>query len=84
MGASALVIGQRVVEPHVRYRGGRHSTRRARVRNWWTPVDLVHFEASTQKLAEQYDTYKPFPDLGRTANRRWRKISRTSRDCRVV
>jgi len=33
------------------------------VRNWWTPADLAHFEASTQKLAEQYDTYKPFPDL---------------------
>src|SRR5262249_60629415 len=33
------------------------------VRNWWTPADLAHFEASTQKLVEQYDAYRPFPDL---------------------
>jgi putative endopeptidase len=34
-----------------------------RVRNWWTPEDLKHFEAATAALAAQYDTYKPFPDL---------------------
>jgi putative endopeptidase len=34
-----------------------------RVRNWWTEADLKHFEESTAKLAAQYDTYKPFPDL---------------------
>jgi endothelin-converting enzyme/putative endopeptidase len=33
------------------------------VRNWWTPEDLEHFAAATKKLAEQYDTYKPFPDV---------------------
>ncbi len=33
------------------------------VRNWWTPEDLAHFELATQKLARQYDAYKPFPDL---------------------
>ncbi len=33
------------------------------VRNWWTPEDLAHFNAATTKLAAQYDTYKPFPDL---------------------
>jgi putative endopeptidase len=31
--------------------------------NWWTPADLAHFNAATAKLAAQYDTYKPFPDL---------------------
>ena len=36
---------------------------KGRVRNWWTPADLQHFEAATAKLAAQYDTYKPFPDL---------------------
>jgi putative endopeptidase len=36
---------------------------KGRVRNWWTPADLAHFEAATAKLAAQYDTYKPFPDL---------------------
>jgi endothelin-converting enzyme/putative endopeptidase len=33
------------------------------VRNWWTPEDHAHFAAATKKLAAQYDTYKPFPDL---------------------
>jgi endothelin-converting enzyme/putative endopeptidase len=33
------------------------------LRNWWTPEDLAHFTAATRKLAAQYDTYKPFPDL---------------------
>ena len=34
-----------------------------RMRDWWTPADFAHFRASTAKLAAQYDTYKPFPDL---------------------
>ncbi len=34
-----------------------------RVRNWWKPADLAHFNAAAAKLAAQYDTYKPFPDL---------------------
>jgi hypothetical protein len=25
--------------------------------------DLAHFNAAAAKLAAQYDTYKPFPDL---------------------
>jgi putative endopeptidase len=36
---------------------------KGRVRNWWTASDLKHFEADTAKLAAEYDTYKPFPDL---------------------
>jgi putative endopeptidase len=34
-----------------------------RLRNWWTPEDLAHFEASGAKLVQQYDAYRPFPDL---------------------
>jgi putative endopeptidase len=34
-----------------------------RLRNWWTPDDLAHFEASGERLVRQYDAYKPFPDL---------------------
>src|SRR5262245_41105927 len=34
-----------------------------RLRNWWTPADLAHFEASGERLVRQYDAYKPFPDL---------------------
>jgi endothelin-converting enzyme/putative endopeptidase len=33
------------------------------LRNWWKPADLEHFNAATKKLAQQYDTYRPFPDL---------------------
>jgi endothelin-converting enzyme/putative endopeptidase len=33
------------------------------LRNWWTPEDLALFGAATKKLAVQYDTYKPFPDI---------------------
>ena len=33
------------------------------MRNWWTPSDFAHFRASTAKLAAQYDSYKPFPDI---------------------
>jgi putative endopeptidase len=33
------------------------------LRNWWTQDDLAHFGAATKKLAVQYDTYKPFPDI---------------------
>jgi endothelin-converting enzyme/putative endopeptidase len=36
---------------------------KGRVRNWWTPADLAHFNASTAALAAQYDAYAPFPDL---------------------
>jgi putative endopeptidase len=34
-----------------------------KVSNWWTPEDYAHFENSGARLAAQYDTYKPFPDL---------------------
>jgi putative endopeptidase len=34
-----------------------------RVRNWWKPADLAHFNAAAARLAAQYDTYKPFPDV---------------------
>jgi endothelin-converting enzyme/putative endopeptidase len=34
-----------------------------RLRNWWRPEDLEHFNAATSKLAAQYDAYKPFTDL---------------------
>ncbi|HEX2817715.1 MAG TPA: M13 family metallopeptidase [Phenylobacterium sp.] len=34
-----------------------------RLRNWWTPSDLAHFQASGHALALQYDTYHPFPDI---------------------
>ena len=34
-----------------------------RLNNWWTPEDLKHFEASTERLVRQFDAYEPFPGL---------------------
>ena len=34
-----------------------------RLKNWWQPDDFAHFRASGARLAAQFNTYKPFPDL---------------------
>jgi predicted metalloendopeptidase len=34
-----------------------------RLRNWWTQDDFAHFEAAGKRLAEQFDRYRPFPDV---------------------
>jgi len=34
-----------------------------KLNNWWKPEDFAHFLEASQKLAKQYDQYKPFPDL---------------------
>jgi putative endopeptidase len=34
-----------------------------RLRNWWTAEDFAHFKASSEQLVQQYDSYRPFPDL---------------------
>jgi len=36
---------------------------KGRLRNWWTPDDLKHFQKSSAALAAQFSTYHPFPDL---------------------
>ena len=33
------------------------------LRNWWTPDDFAQFAVAGDALADQYDGYKPFPDL---------------------
>jgi len=60
-GAIGSVIGHEV--SHTFDTEGSAFDAKGRVRNWWTPADLAHFEAATAKLAAQYDSYKPFPDL---------------------
>jgi endothelin-converting enzyme/putative endopeptidase len=60
-GAIGTVIGHEI--SHTFDSEGAAFDSKGRVRNWWTPADLKHFEESTAKLAAQYDTYKPFPDL---------------------
>jgi len=34
-----------------------------RLQNWWTKEDFAHFEAAGKQLAEQYDAYRPYPDI---------------------
>jgi putative endopeptidase len=60
-GAIGSVIGHEI--SHTFDAEGAAFDSKGRVRNWWTPEDLAHFEAATAKLAAQYDTYKPFPDI---------------------
>ena len=60
-GAIGSVIGHEI--SHTFDTEGSAFDSAGRVRNWWTPEDLAHFEAAAARLAAQYDTYKPFPDL---------------------
>ena len=60
-GAIGAVIGHEI--SHTFDTEGSTFDDKGRLRNWWTPADLERFEASTQKLVEQYNQYKPFPDL---------------------
>lgn len=60
-GAIGSVIGHEI--SHTFDTEGSTFDSKGRVRDWWTPADYAHFKASTAKLAAQYDTYKPFPDL---------------------
>jgi putative endopeptidase len=60
-GAIGAIIGHEV--SHTFDTEGSTFDSQGRLRNWWTPEDLAHFNAATAALAAQYDTYKPFPDL---------------------
>jgi putative endopeptidase len=60
-GAIGTVIGHEI--SHTFDTEGSAFDAKGRVRNWWTDADLKHFEQATSRLAAQYDTYKPFPDL---------------------
>ena len=60
-GAIGTIIGHEI--SHTFDSEGAAFDAKGRVRNWWTPEDLAHFNSVTAALAAQYDTYKPFPDL---------------------
>ncbi len=34
-----------------------------KLRDWWTPADLAHFQSASRQLVAQFAAYKPFPDL---------------------
>jgi predicted metalloendopeptidase len=60
-GAIGATIGHEV--SHSFDNAGALFDSHGRLRNWWTPADFKHFQASAAQLAAQYDTYRPFPDL---------------------
>ena len=60
-GAIGSVIGHEI--SHTFDSEGAAFDSHGKVRNWWTPEDFAHFQASTAALVKQYDAYKPFPDL---------------------
>ncbi len=60
-GSIGAVIGHEI--SHTFDNEGSAFDAQGKVRNWWSPEDFAHFQAATAKLAAQYDTYKPFPDL---------------------
>jgi putative endopeptidase len=60
-GAIGSIIGHEI--SHTFDTEGSAFDSKGQVRDWWKPADLEHFNAATARLAAQYDTYKPFPDL---------------------
>jgi putative endopeptidase len=60
-GAIGSVIGHEV--SHTFDSEGSAFDSKGAVRNWWTPADFAHFQQATARLAAQYDTYQPFPDV---------------------
>ena len=61
-GAIGAVIGHEVSHSFDNLGAGFDA--QARLRNWWTPADFAHFTEATGRLVRQYETYKPFADLG--------------------
>jgi putative endopeptidase len=60
-GAAGMVIAHEI--SHTFDVEGSAVDSSGRVRNWWKPADLAHFEAAATALVAQYNAYKPFPDL---------------------
>lgn len=61
-GAIGSVIGHEIT--HSYDSSGALFDERGRLADWWTPEDFAKFDAAGKALAAQFDTYKPFPDLG--------------------
>jgi putative endopeptidase len=60
-GAIGAVIGHEI--SHSFDSSGAAVDATGKLRNWWKPADLKHFEAQSQALVDQYDAYEPFPGL---------------------
>lgn len=60
-GAIGAVIGHEI--SHSFDNNGAAFDSTGKMRNWWTKEDLAQFDKAGKALADQYDTYRPFPDL---------------------
>jgi putative endopeptidase len=60
-GAIGSVIGHEVSHSFDNLGAGFDAE--GRLRNWWTPEDLAHFNAAGQALVRQYNSYEPFPGV---------------------
>jgi len=60
-GAIGSVIGHEI--SHSFDNLGSDFDAEGRLRNWWTPADLAHFEAAGAALAAQFDAYEALPGL---------------------
>jgi len=60
-GATGATIGHEI--SHSFDDQGAQFDSQGRLRNWWTPADFDHFTKAGVALADQFDAYKPFPDL---------------------
>lgn len=60
-GAIGAVMGHEI--SHSFDNMGAQFDAQGRLQNWWTPEDLKHFKAATEKLAKQFDAYVALPGL---------------------
>ena len=60
-GAIGAVIGHEI--SHSFDNNGAAFDAQGRLANWWTPADLARFARSGKALVDQYDAYRPFPDV---------------------
>jgi len=60
-GATGATIGHEI--SHSFDDQGAQFDATGKLHNWWQPQDFAHFKEASQKLAKQYDQYRPFPDL---------------------
>ena len=60
-GSIGAIIGHEI--SHTFDSEGSAIDAKGRLRNWWTDADFAHFDTATARLVDQYNGYKPFPDL---------------------
>jgi putative endopeptidase len=60
-GAMGAIIGHEI--SHSFDDQGSQFDASGKLSNWWTKEDFDHFKAAGEKLAAQFDAYRPFPDL---------------------